>query len=591
MGGPTYDRMEMAYPIHPELFDRLYEDWSTLDRFQRTRGVLRLMATVIAELWARNDTSLLIMPGMVPIDEHRVQSELTKYLDDAWSPVIGADIDGPTSLPFKIDQQFDNIGRYSAARRVARATYMGSAPREEGRRGVDIKHITLGSAQPGESPGTFSDALRRVSNDATYMYVNGAQYWYSLQANVTRIASDRATSNFDTAQADSELRRRLATLPKAPFVGVHVFPDGPGDVVDEDDGVRLVILPASEYHTTNDPKSKAITAAAKILEQRQGGPRIYRNMLVFCAADNNRVEELREGVRLYLAWESIIADREELQLTPNQEKQAKSKRDEASTTVDQRIGETFVFILTPRQKPGEGEIDWESTPARGAGKIPERVAKKLESGEELITSYAGVRVRMDLDKPKARLWENDGTLKVQKLWSYYAQYLYLPRLASLSVLVNAIGEAVSTTDWSEKFAYADALDADEGRLAGLAIAQHVNVQRSGLLVHPDRANEQLQQPVDTPGPGDGGENGGGDPGPGEKPKTRYYARTRLDPVRAVRDLGTIIAEVTEHLGAAPGGQVEFVIEVSAKSDEFDEKTKRTVSENARALGFESSEFE
>ncbi|MDD5805721.1 MAG: Swt1 family HEPN domain-containing protein, partial [Eggerthellales bacterium] len=40
------ERMISCYPIHPEVFDRLYEDWATLERFQRTRGVLRLMASV-----------------------------------------------------------------------------------------------------------------------------------------------------------------------------------------------------------------------------------------------------------------------------------------------------------------------------------------------------------------------------------------------------------------------------------------------------------------------------------------------------------------------------------------------------------------
>ena len=44
----TYrDRMISCYPIHPEIFDRLYNDWSTLERSQRTRGVLRLMAAVL----------------------------------------------------------------------------------------------------------------------------------------------------------------------------------------------------------------------------------------------------------------------------------------------------------------------------------------------------------------------------------------------------------------------------------------------------------------------------------------------------------------------------------------------------------------
>lgn len=579
-------RMEMAYPIHPELFDRLYEDWSTLDRFQRTRGVLRLMATVISELWARNDSSLMILPGMVPIDEHRVQSELTKYLDDAWSPIIGADVDGPTSLPFKIDQEVPNLGRYSAARRVGRTVYLGSAPREEGRRGIDIRKVTLGSAQPGEAPGTFSDALRRVSNDATYMYVDGLQYWYSLQANVTRIAADRANSNFTSDDADLELKRRLAALPKSVFAGVHVFPDGPGDVVDEDDGVRLVLLPLTAPHTTNDMSSKAIASAKAILDQRQGGPRINRNLLVFCAADSNRVEELRESARLYLAWDSIVNDWEELQLTPNQKKQANAKREEASSTVEQRIGEAFVFALTPRQKPGSGDVEWEVTPARAAGSITERIAAKLESVEELITTYAGVRIRMDLDRQEARLWQDDSTIKVQKLWSYYAQYLYLPRLASFSVLANAIEGAVSDLAWADKFAYAEAVDEQEGRFAGLAVGQHVQVQRSGLLVHPDVASEQLDLPEEEPE-----EDPESHPSQEKTKKTRFYGRTTLDPVRAVRDLGSIITEVTEHLGGAPSGSVTFVVEVEASSEDYDERTQRTVSENARALGFDAAEFE
>ena len=60
------ERMVSCYPIHPEIFDRLYEDWSTLERFQRTRGVLRLMASVIHELWMSNDASPMIMPALSP---------------------------------------------------------------------------------------------------------------------------------------------------------------------------------------------------------------------------------------------------------------------------------------------------------------------------------------------------------------------------------------------------------------------------------------------------------------------------------------------------------------------------------------------
>ena len=93
---PDYEkRIKAAYPIHPEIFDRLYTDWSTLVKFQRTRGVLRLMAAVIHSLWAKGDRNALILPANIPIDDPRVQFELTRYLSDNWVPVIEKDVDGP----------------------------------------------------------------------------------------------------------------------------------------------------------------------------------------------------------------------------------------------------------------------------------------------------------------------------------------------------------------------------------------------------------------------------------------------------------------------------------------------------------------
>ena len=89
------ERIKAAYPIHPEIFERLYSDWSTLQNFQRTRGVLRLMAAVIHSLWDNGDRSPLIMPANILLDDLPVQSELNHYLPDNWPPVIERDIDGP----------------------------------------------------------------------------------------------------------------------------------------------------------------------------------------------------------------------------------------------------------------------------------------------------------------------------------------------------------------------------------------------------------------------------------------------------------------------------------------------------------------
>lgn len=161
----------MAYPIHPEMFDRLYNDWSTLDKFQRTRGVLRLMAAVIHSLWERQDANLLIMPANVPVDDALVQFELTRYLEDQWPPVLEKDVDGVNSLPLAIDREnAPTLGRYSACRRVARTIYMGSAPvQKAANRGIDERHVKLGCVQPGEAVATFGDAIRRLTDRASYL--------------------------------------------------------------------------------------------------------------------------------------------------------------------------------------------------------------------------------------------------------------------------------------------------------------------------------------------------------------------------------------------------------------------------------------
>jgi type IV secretory pathway VirB2 component (pilin) len=140
-----------GYPIHPELFDRLYNDWSSLDKFQRTRGVLRLMAAVIHALWEREDRGLMILPASVPLDADAVQSELTRDLPPTWLPVIEKDIDGSHSLPLRIDREnAAMLGRYSACRRVARTLYLGSAPMQDAaNKGLDDRQIKLGCVQPG----------------------------------------------------------------------------------------------------------------------------------------------------------------------------------------------------------------------------------------------------------------------------------------------------------------------------------------------------------------------------------------------------------------------------------------------------------
>lgn len=593
-------RLQSAYPIHPELFDKLFNDWSTLEKFQRTRGVLRLMAAVIHELWERGDASLMIMPASIPIDAGPVAAELTRYLEEGWTPVIAADVDGENALPLQLDRENPNFGRLSAARRVARTIYLGSAPTlHQTNKGIDDRTIKLGCVQPGESPAVFGDALRRLANRATYLVEDQGQYWYALGQTISRTATDRAQSRFLEEHADEEIRRRLLEIrERGDFAAVHWAPRGPAEVPDEP-AARLVVLGPDHPHAAGTEQTGAREAAARILEERAAGARVNRNMLVFVAPDKARLEELREAARYYLAWRSIKDEEAELNLDELGRRQAQTQIEHFDETVVQRMNETFIWTLVPSQSKNSTEVTWEPIRITGSDPIPLRVSRKLGPEESLITSYSGVRLRMNLDE--VPLWQGDH-VNTQQLWSYFAQYLYLPRLRDRSVLLRAIEDGVAQMTWREDgFAYADAFDEQKGRYRGLQAQTHITalVDAESVVVKPEAAQAQLEaeevpKPPPPPPDGNGEENGNGKPPlpPPVTVVTRFYGSVYLDAMRLARDAGQVADEIVKHLAGLVDTEVEVRVEIIATRKEgFPDEVVRTVTENARTLKFDQHGFE
>jgi len=614
---PDYEkRLKAAYPIHPEVFDRLYGDWSTLVKFQRTRGVLRLMAAVIHSLWEKGDRNPLILPANIPIDDSRVQFELTRYLSDNWVPVIEKDVDGPNSLPLRLDSEVPNLGKYAACRRVARTIYLGSAPTATAaNRGIEDRRIKLGCVMPGESPAIFGDALRRLSSAATYLYPDGARYWYSTQPTVTKLAEDEAERlKRDPDRVAEELERRLrADLKKTgDFSRVHPMPQSGQDVPDDLDA-RLVVL-GINCPFSKEPNSPAEIAAKAILESRGSAPRLYRNTLVFLAVDKMRLQDLDEAVRRYLAWELIVTENQSRNLSPHQVKQADAQKTAADSTVTAQLPEAYQWLLVPVQATAQASIEWHSSKLSGQDSLAIRASKKLRSEEHLITSFGPTRLRMDLDR--VPLWRGDH-VAIKQLVEDYARYLYLPRLRSPEVLLDAVKEGVKLTTWeTESFAFAESFDEAARRYRGLRVVHGISGVDSyspALLVKPDVARKQIDADKVTssavPSTGGGvpttsspGATGAASPGapsasgpsgarPTGVPK-RFHGSVALDPNRVGRDASRIADEVIAHLAGLLGAKVRVTLEIEAEVPPgVPDQVLRTVTENSRTLKFTSQGFE
>ena len=609
------ERVRSAYPIHPEIFDRLYTDWSALVRFQRTRGVLRLMASVIHSLWERGDTSPLILPSTIPIDDPRVRSELTRYLPDNWDPVIGKDVDGPQSLPLRIDGDNPNLGKFSAARRVARTLYLGSAPTTTApQKGVEDRRVKLGCAMPGEPVSVFGDALRRLVGAATYLYQDGVRYWYSTQPTVTKLAEDRAEQlRREPGKIARELEERLKNdlRRSADFERVHLFPRSSADVPD-DRSVRLVVLSA-DHPFTKEEDNPAELAAREILENRGTAPRLYRNTLVFLAADKVRLQDLEAELRKYLAWKSILEEKEPLDLTPHQARQSEAQLRAADAAVLARLPEAYQTLLVPAQDTPQEPVTFQAVRLSSGEGLAGRACKKLRNDENLLLSIGPAILRRHIDA--IPLWRGDGNaVSLRQLAEDFAQYPYLPRIANPEVLVRAASEGVALLTWrSDAFAYAEGYDGV--RYLGLRGGQNVScsAEGGGLLVRPEAAEAQLKaeqeaaaKPAASSGtPADGGfpaepapaSRGSagerGTPASEARPRPRrFHGTVRLDPGRVALDAGRVAEAVIAHLEGQVGSRVSVTLEIEAElPDGAPEHIVRAVTENSATLKFEQHAFE
>jgi len=605
-------RIAAAYPIHPEVFDRLYSDWSTLVKFQRTRGVLRLMSSVIHSLWESGDQNPMILPANISIDDPLVQSELTRYLPENWVPIIEKDVDGPNSLPHIIDAEVPNLGRFGATRRVARSIYLGSAPIPAAANlGIEDRRIKLGCVMPGESPAIFGDALRRLSSRATFLYQDSTRFWYSTQPTVTKLAEDKAEllkrePGKVLEELDKRIRNDLTQL--GDFSRVHPLPGTPQDVPDDTDA-RLVVL-GLDHSYSREPNNPGEVAARSILESKGNSPRIYRNTLTFLAPDSTRKEELEDATRRYLAWAQILGEKESLDLTQNMVRQAETQMDSADKAITARIPETYHWLLVPSQNNPEDPLEFQSIRLTGQGSLAARASRRLANDDLLIANYGPTLLRMELDRV---WWRSDDHhhVEVRQLVEDFAKYNYLPRLKDPAVLAQAIQSGISMMTWEQdSFAFAEGYDEAADRYQGLRTMEQISVSPDapGLVVRPARARQQLDlEKIPLPptdggttcegyGPIDTGNGTGSGGGISEPPVTRkarrYHGSVNLDPIRVGRDASQIADEVIAHLSGLMGAKVTVRIEIEAEIPEgAPDNVVRIVTENSQALKFGSHGFE
>jgi predicted AAA+ superfamily ATPase len=613
------ERLVKSYPVHPEIFDRLYEDWATIDGFQRTRGVLKLMAKVIYRLWKDQNRDFLILPGSLPLYDGETKNELVYHLAPGWDPVLDRDIDGERSETVDLENKEPRFGAVQAARRVARTVFFGTAPssagtRQNNARGLDPARIVLGCVQPGQTSSLFIDALSRVSDTLHYLNSSGergqdsTRYWFDTRANLRREMEDRKRRFDDTQEVKPKLAetvRRL--LGSTSFVdGLHVFT--PHADISDDSALRLVVLPPEKFYTKAEPRM-AFDEVVEIVKQHGERPRYRGNRLLFIAPDHGTLTRARDAVRTVLAWKSILDDVQSgrLNIDRAQEQQAKKELSTAEDALPRVVRECFRWLLCPvMHNPTDREMEIEvfpvNTSGSSAGSEIERICR---DNELVVTTWSPIHLRDSV--LKRFYWKADKPhVLALTVWEDMLRYLYLPRLRDRGAYEQTVLKGAAARDF-----FATAYGQHEGKYEGFHFGDgFIQVDDTLLLIEPARgaAYEEAEKkrdpdPAPTPPPPGGG---GGTPSPEPAPQPpqpipvpgdprpvykNFHGSVEVSASMAKMKLAQIADELINLLSSDPDATVKVTLEVSAEFPQgAKENTKRAVSENATSLNFKSKEW-
>ena len=574
-----HQRLINCYPIHPEIFDRLYQDWSTLAKFQRTRGVLQFLATAIHRLWHSDNRDPLIMVSSLAFSDPQLNAQIIRYLSSGWEAVIASEIDGQRAKANNIDSKEPRLGKVHAAKKVARTIFFGSAPfAERQRQGLSKDRILLGACVPPDNTSIYEDALKRLHDKLHYLVCDGNSYRFATRANLRQEMETRKQNFINRNDLlFPQIKKLLTKQLKGSefFDGVHIFCQA--SEIPDDQKLRLVALePTKDSSYRKNDRDNIDQLITRFINNHSDNKlRQFRNRLLFIIADRSGLTRLNEACSNYLAWQSIVDEvqNEKLNLDTYQRKEAENSSEQAQNIFKQTIKDVYKFMVNPED---ENKFYYCSIDKYG-NSLSEAIDKKIREEELVISEWADSH----LENTLLKWYAEDNAINIKQFFADCARYLYLPRLKNLQVLQQAIEKGVV----NGSFGYART-DSYQGLLYG-DLGHQITIDNDSVLVKKEIASARVAQKqppssvqsevINTK----------------EIVKQRFYGAVNIQPQRAKIDLAKIIDEVVIHLVADNLTSVSLNFEITAQRAEqgFDQQLQRILQENCEALDFKLAEFE
>lgn len=441
---PSYrDRIEAAYPFHPELIDILTNRWGSLSGFQRTRGALRTLAHTVKALAQRNHQAPLIHPGDVPLADAGVRAEVIRFAGESFKSALNADIIRPDSKAAEEDRRRGGeVEKHHIAVGLATTAFLNSFGADK-MLGASAPQMLLGVARPnpGLSRGVLDDVRDALAGSLWYMRYEGGRYRFTTEPNLNKVIVEREGAIGDDRIV--ELLREAVTkvAPQlAPF-RVETGVTSSGDIADEPKltvGIVGFDLAVGAEHTQGTR-----SAAEAILNQRGAAARANRNAAILVAADAQGIAKARQTARTLAAMRDIGSDQTRLKrFNQEQKDQLHERRSAAEERLPQQLTMAYrhLLLLGGDGNGGAGLDIVDLGPAKVNDTVPGRVLDHLRSTDRLLDTVLAPAAL--LTDRFGVLASSDQAVELDRLLAFFYRLPRLPKLASAGVLRSCLVQGV-----------------------------------------------------------------------------------------------------------------------------------------------------
>lgn len=393
------ERFLTAYPFHPSVLSVFERKWQALPRFQRTRGILRLLALWVAhnhrEEHHKATREPLITLGLAPLDNPTFRASMFEQLgsDNLEIPVTTDIVGKADAHALRLDKEAGEVVKKGQLHRKVATTifFESNGGMSQSKADASVPEIKTDVFGPETNMAELDTVLEGLTGTCYYLNWDRNRYKFGLTPNLNQILVTRRGAV--TAKAiDERVRQQVQklfekhTTDGSKNLDRKYFPTRSNDVPSRA-VLTLVILGIDQ--ALGDKKTTDLMES--LVRDCGASARTYKSALIFAVPD--AADSVRDAARHALAWEDIDDDEDtKKRLEEAQKKLLQRNLEAAKRSLDEAVFRAYRHVCLLGKDNAMRSIDLGQITSSSAGSIVELILRELEKCEEITDGVSTTRL-------------------------------------------------------------------------------------------------------------------------------------------------------------------------------------------------------